>query len=105
MTKLKEQLRQQWPMCVEAAADEVIQHLSSETKQQIADTPEINILSLWNRYGQFVRNSLGLWNFYKCREETTRHPDWISLDVISCVRAKLLAKPSQIPARFHGTSK
>ncbi len=81
-----------WPMSLPMASDEVIRHLSLEIKQEIAKTPESGLLGLWSEYGQFVRNSLGLWNYFKNHEDISPHPDFMSYEIIKNVWVILQAK-------------
>lgn len=52
-----------WPMSIDEAAEEVLLHLSEETKTEVANTPRGYLVAFHQCLGMFVRNNLGLWAY------------------------------------------
>lgn len=82
----------QWPLGVDKAADEIIVHFSREVLQEIAGMPEADLLKLWCKYGQLVRNRLSLWQNYKGHEDESPDPDMFSYEILKSVWEKLAKK-------------
>ena len=79
----------QYPLPLSEAVEEVIFHLNEQEKQQIVNARKDNLILLHNRFGQYIRNNLGVWAYYKGREDTCRHPDMESYLIIEGIWEKL----------------
>lgn len=78
-----------YPLPLPEAIEEVISHLNEQEKQQIATSRKDSLIFLHNRYGQSIRNNLGIWSYYKNREDSIRHPDMESYLIIEGVWEKI----------------
>lgn len=80
---------EKWPMSIEEATQEVLEHISEATKHKIANSPRGSLLHFHHGFGQYLRNRFNIWEYYRGREETSLHPDTISGDVVESIWDKL----------------
>lgn len=78
-----------WPMSIIVAADELLRHISEDTKQELIKASEQQLVQ-FQHLAQYTRNSLGLWEYYKGREEMVEHPDMLSYRIIHTAWLKLI---------------
>jgi hypothetical protein len=91
---VREELEQQgWPKTVEAAADFLIKHTSTEEKLYLKSIPKRDLIQFHHSMGQWIRNEFGLWRGNKqlLADAGTEHPDDASGVIIDRIWEKLHA--------------
>ena len=76
-------------MTTAEAVKEVLSHLSDSEKQQIENTHKNKLFIFNDGLGIRIRNQLGLWAYFKGKEDSILHPDWESFFIIEGIWEKL----------------